>query len=209
MWGSEILFHIVNNLFLIRRAGQCYRGCLGSQAAHSHLKALTSAASCAQVASAVLLRGPGDRKGTSGCTILVFLDTRNSALEEHTYSWVRTHPTLRDCSVNLKNWVILVTCNCGLNILPLFFLSRWKTRRTATQWVPSTGCILTTRLLPTWARACPRSSLLRTAPLTRKPKRAVGSWLHSLDLRWRGYLLALGLWSSHTAYQLAAVGKAV
>ena len=26
MWGSEILFHILNNLFLIRRAGQCYRG---------------------------------------------------------------------------------------------------------------------------------------------------------------------------------------
>ncbi|KAI4588943.1 hypothetical protein MJG53_003351, partial [Ovis ammon polii x Ovis aries] len=37
----------------------------------------------------VLLRGPWDRKGTSGCTMLVFLDTRNSALEEHTYSWMK------------------------------------------------------------------------------------------------------------------------
>lgn len=62
-----------------------------------------------------------------------------------------------------------------------FFLSRWRAQRAATRWAPSTGCTRTTGLPPTWARACPRSSPLRTAPPTQKPKQAVGSVVDSWD----------------------------
>lgn len=49
---------------------------------------------------------------------------------------------------------------------------RWKTWRTAMQWIPSTGCILTMGLLPIWARVCHRSSPWRMALPTWKPNQA-------------------------------------
>lgn len=91
----------------------------------------------------------------------------------------RVFQNVRDMRVHqpgvfFEGVVIIVKCSFGFSVFLLFFFHRWKARRTAMRWVPSTGCILTMGLPPTWARACPRSSLLRTARLTRKPKQAVG-----------------------------------